>query len=564
LIYSKRNVAESIETSLSQSLDLKLTVSLKMVKSTFVKKKALISVFDKSNLDALLPALEKDGYEFISTGGTAKYIKDQGYAVIEVSEFTSFPEMLGGRVKTLHPKVLAGILALRDQDTHMQELSTHHIEQIDLVVVNLYPFESVISKDDTSFENAIENIDIGGPTLLRSAAKNFKSITVLSNPSQYQEFTALLEENDKHKLLAFREKMSIEVFKLTNSYDAAIASYLNGKLLQTPIGASYKVGSETKTLPEAPETINLDLKLKQKLRYGENPHQWAGFYVPESQSLSGLATAKQLNGKEISFNNLLDLEAAWNIANEYDATIPCAAIIKHNNPCGVAIAPNAALAFSDALSCDTVSAFGGIVAVNVEVDEACAQEMLQIFLEVIIAPKFSPEALQLLKGKPNLRLLECDFVETNNFDIKRVSGGYLIQDFNSKLLEKEKLKTVTKTEVEESNWVDLILAWKIVKHVKSNAIVVVKDGKTIGIGCGQTNRVKSAADALAHCDFDTRGAVLASDGFLPFADNVDLAAQNHISTIIQPGGSIKDKEVIEACDKAGIAMVFTETRHFKH
>ncbi len=527
-----------------------------------MSKKALISLSDKSNLGPLLELLKAQNYQIISTGGTAKYIKEQGFEVMEVAELTKFPEMLGGRVKTMHPKVLGGILARRDNEGDQADLKNHDIEQIDLVVVNLYPFAEVISRENLVFQDAIENIDIGGPTLLRSAAKNFQSITVLSCPSQYQEFvdTATKYGNDSDEMLALREKLAMQVFERVSEYDRLIAKFLKARANDLN---SVKLDADKVQLPEK---FSVNLELKSKLRYGENPHQQAGLYIDSKESVLGIANAKQLQGKEISFNNLLDLQAAWNIVSEYDATVPCVAIIKHNNPCGVAIAPSVAQAYADAFSCDTVSAFGGIVAANKEIDLAAANEMVEIFLEVIAAPAFSAEALEIFKTKPNLRLLEVkpNPIKEKTYDIKSVSGGYLIQEQDTFLHDPDQLQLVTQVEVEQAKWVDLMLAWKVVKHVKSNAIVAVLNGKTVGIGCGQTNRVKSVMDALSNSDLDTRGAVIASDAFFPFPDNIHLCAQNHISAIIQPGGSIRDKEVIAACDEAEIAMVFTGVRHFKH
>ncbi|MDD9898883.1 MAG: bifunctional phosphoribosylaminoimidazolecarboxamide formyltransferase/IMP cyclohydrolase [Candidatus Melainabacteria bacterium] len=522
-------------------------------------KKALISVSDKTGLDQLLSSLKEQGYHIISTGGTAKFIREAGFEVQEVAELTAFPEMLGGRVKTLHPKVLAGILARRDEEQDLKDLAAHEIEEIDLVVVNLYPFADVISRENLVYADAIENIDIGGPTLLRSAAKNYQSITVLSDPNQYAKYIEVSKTNDEQALLDLRQELAVAVFEHTTNYDKLIAQFLKSRAESM---SSLSLEDEEASLPQE---YSLNLELKSKLRYGENPHQEAALYTEAGKVPSGLAAAKQLHGKEISYNNYLDLQAAWNIASEYDDTIPCVAIIKHNNPCGVAIAPSIAQAYQDALSCDTVSAFGGIVAANKEVDLAAANEMIEIFLEAIIAPSFSAEALEVLKTKKNLRLLEIKPAAKNKeLNIKRIDGGYLIQENNDFLHDAEQLETVTKAQVEETQWVDLMLAWKVVKHVKSNAIVAVKDGKTIGVGCGQSNRVKSVADALSNQDMESRGAVLASDAFFPFADNIDICAQNHISAIIQPGGSIRDKEVIEACDEAGIAMVFTKTRHFLH
>ncbi len=502
--------------------------------------KALISVYNKSQLDFLTPALIKSGYQLVSSGGTAKYIKDLGYDVTEVEALTNLPELLGGRVKTMHPKILAGILARKDKAEDLQDLSDHDLPEFDLVVVNLYPFQEIVASLNVEPDIAIENIDIGGVTLLRSAAKNFKHITVLSNPKQYKEFVDLL--SSKQCLAKFRSEAAIEVFRLTATYDQAINNYLS-----------------------ATQTINFNLELKSKLRYGENPQQAAGLYVAAGQT-GIMSEFQQLQGKELSFNNLLDMQAAYNVVSEYDSTIPCVAIVKHNNPCGVAIAPSIAQAYVEALSCDTVSAFGGIVAANKEVNLAAANEMISIFLELVIAPSFTKEALEIFSSKPNLRVIAVGDLKPQykGFDIKVLDGGYLVQEFDTATLDPTKLKIVTKKQIEEHQWVDLLLAWRVAKHCKSNAVVAVLNGKTIGIGCGQTNRVKAVTDALSHCDFDTRQAVLASDGFFPFADNIDIAAKNHISAIIQPGGSIRDQEVIDACDAAGIAMVFTNQRSFRH
>ncbi len=519
-----------------------------------MNKKALISVSDKSNLTKLLEYLAKNQYQIISTGGSAQFIREQGYQVTEVAELTSFPEMLGGRVKTLHPKVLGGILARKDFAQDQEDLKNHQIETIDLVAVNLYPFAKVISSENLVYADAIENIDIGGPTLLRSAAKNYNSTIVLSSPESYDRFLDVINQSgiESEAMDNLRFELAIEVFKLTSAYDSMINHFLETRSNQV---------TET-----CPQELDIKLERKQTLRYGENPHQQAALYISNSEPLSGIPSATQLQGKEISYNNLLDLDAAYNIVSEYEESIPCVAIIKHNNPCGVAIAPSIGQAYLDALSTDTVSAFGGIVAANGVIDLAAANEMTQIFLEAIIAHDFTAEALEILKNKPNLRLLKINpkLNSNNKLQIKSIRGGYLVQEIDSILHNSEDLEIVTEKQVEEHQWVDLMLAWRIVKHVKSNAIVAVLHGKTIGIGCGQTNRVKSVMDALQNSDLDTRDAVLASDAFFPFRDNIDLAAQNHIAAIIQPGGSIRDSEVIEACNEARIAMVMTKTRHFKH
>lgn len=508
------------------------------------EKLALISVSDKSNLEDLLKELSKHHYNFISTGGTAKHIKELGFEVTEVSTITEFPEFLGGRVKTLHPKIHGGILASRDSKDHLAQASKLEIPMIDLVVVNLYPFAETIAKSNSRCD-AIENIDIGGPAMLRSAAKNHDHVTVVSNKEQYQELIKELEKSKGTISQELRSKFAAAAFEHTANYDALIAKHLNQK-------------------QEADrESFSPHMNIKSKLRYGENPHQNASLYT--NSSSAGVANAIQLQGKELSFNNYMDLDAAWTIVNEFDEQIPCVSIIKHTNPCGVAIAPNVAGAYIEALSCDTVSAFGGIVASNQTIDLAAANEMTQIFLEAIIAPDFTDEAKQILATKKNLRLLTAKFnSESKDKEIKTISGGYLLQDKNDFLLDPSKVQNVTKRQITDEEWIDLLFAWKVVKHVKSNAIVAAKDGRSIGIGVGQTNRVGAMELALRNIDLATRGAVIASDAFFPFRDSVDLAAQHHISAIIQPGGSMRDEEVIKACDELNIAMVFTNYRHFKH
>lgn len=488
--------------------------------------RALISVSNKSQLEPLLELLESKNCQIYSTGGTLAAIKDLGYKAKSISSLTGVPEMLNSRVKTLNHKVFAGILA---QDSDQAEMQEHHLEYFDLIVVNLYPFKE---------KPSIENIDIGGVSLLRAAAKNYQRVTALCDPSDYE---AYIKNPDS---LDFRKELAAKVFKHCSEYDAAISQELGAKA--------------------DAQDADFNLEEKAKLRYGENPQQEASLLVDKSKEAFGFADFKQHQGKEISFNNLLDLNSAWQLVNEYEASIPCCAIIKHTNPCGVAIAPNAAQAFMEALSCDTLSAFGGIVAFNIEIDAAAANELSSMFLECIIAPGFSTDTLAILSKKKNLRLIEMTWKPDDQKNIYRINGAYLSQDQNHALLNKEDLKIVTKKQIDETLWVDLILAWKVVKHVKSNAIVVVKDGKTVGIGCGQTNRVKAAEDALASIDIETRNAVLASDGFFPFADSIHLAAQNNIEVIIQPGGSIKDQEVIDACDELDIAMAMTGLRHFKH
>ncbi len=569
-----------------------------------MKKKALISVFDKSKLEELLEVLDTE-YDFISSSGTATFIKNAGYKVTEVQDLSNFPEILSGRVKTLHPKIFGAILYDRNNHQHLEEIERENIVSIDLVIVNLYPFAEVtknlslnggtahkrtssrlrrtndrsvlkVHEDHEDDENAeiedceqsyadldiaIENIDIGGPSLLRAASKNFRHVITLSNPDQYDAFAERYKS--KSLDLNYRKQLAAETFRMTSAYDAVIERFL-----AQANADSFKTTGEVDLTAEnlLPEKLTLNLERVKTLSYGENPHQQAGLYVESNSKYRGLADANKLHGKDLSFNNLLDLSAAYNIVQEYGPEIPCAVIVKHNNPCGVAIAPNITLAFIEALAADSVSAFGGVVALNNPVDIALANELSQIFLEAVIAPSFTPEAFAILTQKKNIRLIEHpNFKNSQNLlDIKKIDGGFLIQTGNHQLIDQTLLKTVTKTTIDESLWVDLILALKVVKHVKSNAIVTTQGGRTLGIGVGQTNRVKSVEDALRNFDLDTRGAVMASDGFFPFADNIHLAAQNHIAAIIQPGGSIRDEEVIKACDELGIAMAFTHIRHFKH
>lgn len=527
-----------------------------------MKKKALISVSDKSKLEELLEVLDSD-YDFISSSGTAKFIKEAGYKVSLVEDLTNFPEILSGRVKTLHPKVFGAILFDRNNHQHLEDIERTGILSIDLIIVNLYPFAEVtknLSESEADLDKAIENIDIGGPSLLRAAAKNFRHVICLSDPEQYDSF--IDRYKNKTLDLDYRKQLAVETFRMTSAYDALIERFFTSR------SSINEIGDKATSMEEnlLPETLSLSLEKVKTLSYGENPHQQGALYIEKSSKYRGLADAKQLHGKDLSFNNLLDLSAAYNIAQEYGAEIPCAVVVKHNNPCGVAIAPSISLAFIEALAADSVSAFGGVVALNNPVDLACANELSQIFLEAVIAPSFTPEALSILTQKKNIRLIEHPNFKAsaNNLDIKKIDGGFLIQTANHELIDQSLLKTVTKKTIDESLWVDLILALKVVKHVKSNAIVSTMGGRTLGIGVGQTNRVKAVEDALRNFDLDTRGAVLASDGFFPFPDNVHLAAQNHIAAIIQPGGSIRDEEVIKACDELGIAMAFTQIRHFKH
>lgn len=570
-------------------------------------KRALISVSDKSKLESLITSLSKHGYEFISSGGTAKHIKELGFDVTEISEITEFPEILDGRVKTLHPKIYGGLLAKQDNEEHIQQVKDLGIKHIDLLIVNLYPFEQVanelkqkISKE-TDHQNLIENIDIGGPCLIRAAAKNHKHTTVIHRINQYEELLSELQKNNGVTSLEYRQRLALEAFAYTSQYDAIISNTIAREFSSLAKQESSEENIKEELLSSInandpfhllnTNKLNISTQHQSGLRYGENPHQKAALFRYVGDSKAGIANAKQLQGKELSFNNLLDLDAAWNLVQEFEEAMPCVAIIKHNNPCGIAIAPSISQAFQEAFACDTMSAFGGIVASNQTIDLEAANEMTQIFLEAIIAPAYTEEALKIFSSKKNLRVIQTPNInhqesineqnieslsledlarlsanknDISNFDIKTIAGGLLVQEKNQTLFNPKEFKVVSKKKIEDDLWIDLLFAWKTVKHCKSNAIVTAHNGRTLGIGAGQTSRVKAVEDALKSCDMETRGAVLASDAFFPFADSIHLAAQNHISAIIQPGGSIKDKEVIQACDDLGIAMVFTNCRHFKH
>ncbi|MCX5665910.1 MAG: bifunctional phosphoribosylaminoimidazolecarboxamide formyltransferase/IMP cyclohydrolase [Candidatus Omnitrophica bacterium] len=520
-------------------------------------KRALISVSDKSGLETLVKTLNKFGVEIMSTGGTAKIIRDLGIKAKDVSEDTGFPEMLGGRVKTLHPKVHAALLALRDDKEHMETLKKHGIGLIDMVVVNLYPFEKTVSTPGVKLEEAIENIDIGGPSMLRSAAKNHKSVCVVCDPSDY---TRVIEEMGKNSG-GISEPLLVElgkkVFARTSAYDAAIYDYLKSPGHQV-----------TKSHEEFPDTLDLKFKKLQDLRYGENPHQKAAFYKDGSSDGIGIAGAVQLHGKELSFNNIIDLNAALEIVMEFDE--PAAAIIKHTNPCGAAAAKSLREAYVNALDCDRLSAFGSVVGFNRTVDVSLADTILKEadFVECIIAPSYEPKALESLKVKKNLRL-----IEVKNFtakaakagrEMKKVSGGLLVQDIDALSTKESDLKIVTKIKPTKEELRSMLFGFIIVKHVKSNAIVISAGTKTVGVGAGQMSRVESVKIASEKAGPRAKSATLASDAFFPKEDGIEEAAKAGIKAIIQPGGSIRDKEVIAMADKLGIAMVFTGVRHFKH
>ena len=498
-----------------------------------MKKKALISVYDKTGVVDFAQKLVKSGYEIISTGGTAKALKEAGIEAIEVSDITKFEEILSGRVKTLHPAIFAGILATDAQSDEIEKLQ---ISPIDLVVVNLYPFEEA-SKKDFIMKDLVEYIDIGGVSLLRAAAKNFERVSVLSSSAQYEDFNF-------DNTLEYRQNLAKEAFLLTSKYDSLIANAL----------------SQGKNLAE---NMNFSLSKKSDLRYGENPHQKAALY-----SFKEEISYEILNGKELSYNNIGDIASALDIVSEfYD--VSAVSIIKHNNPCGVALGADIHDAYLRAFDCDPISAFGGIIAFTQKVTLAVAKHASSVFLEVLVAPDFEPEALELLKQKKNLRLIKLntkleDYKKFKNLDVKASALGILVQDTDVKDLDKNTFKVVTKKKPTQEQLEDMIFAWKVAKYAKSNAIVVVKDKRTLGIGLGQTSRIGSMEIALNQACDDTKDAVIASDGFFPAIDNIYAAAQGRIGAIIQPGGSIKDNDVIKECDKYEISMVTTGIRHFRH
>ena len=514
--------------------------------------KALISVSDKTGIVDFAKGLEKNGVEIISTGGTFKKLKEEGVNVKEISELTGFPECLDGRVKTLHPKVHAGILAIRDKKEHMDQLKELGIDTIDFVVVNLYPFKQTILKDGVTREECIENIDIGGPTMLRSAAKNYQDVAVITNPEDYDVVLKELEENGKvSKDTKFR--LMQKVFEHTANYDAMIASYIK----------------EQRHDEELPEKLTLTYEKVQDMRYGENPHQKAALYKEIGKCEGSLTTAKQLNGKELSFNNINDTNGALELLKEFEE--PTVVACKHGNPCGVGSDENIYNAWKKAFNADKTSIFGGIVVSNREITEQIAEEMSKIFLEVVVAPSYEPKALEILKTKKNVRVLELENIskkqKENALDIKKINGGVIVQTIDSKLLDEYEVVTNRKPTNKELE--DLMFTWKIVKYVKSNGIALGKDKQSIGIGPGQVNRIWATKQAVEHGEEliekgITKGAVLASDAFFPFSDCVEEAHKAGITAIVQPGGSIKDQDSIDKCNEYGIAMIFTKMRHFRH
>jgi phosphoribosylaminoimidazolecarboxamide formyltransferase/IMP cyclohydrolase len=514
-------------------------------------KRALISVSDKTGILDFARELNKLGVQIVSTGGTAKLLRDNNIQVKEVSEYTGFPEMLDGRVKTLHPKIHGGLLALRDNPKHMQSLKEHDIGLIDMVVVNLYPFEKTTQKPNVTIEEVIENIDIGGPSMLRSAAKNHNDVAVICDPCHYSRVIDELKKNSGALSGDLMRELAIEVFALTCRYDNTIHNYLKNYFYAQPESSGL------------PQELNLYFEKIQDLRYGENPHQKAAFYKEKGKT-RGLINLKQLQGKELSFNNILDLNSAWELVREFSK--PAAVIVKHNNPCGVAEDETLDKAFLAAYKCDPLSAFGGIVALNRKVDLKTAKVIAKSgFLECIIAPGFDKGVQDLFKDKKNLRLLELNDIEPiDEPELKRVSGGLLLQDKSLATLDVNNLKVATQKKPTKKELDSLIFGWKVAKHTKSNAIVLIRGTKTVGIGAGQMSRVDSVKIAKIKAGALSKNSYLASDAFFPKADAVIEAAKAGIKAIIQPGGSISDAEIIKACDKYKIAMVFTGIRHFKH
>ncbi len=520
--------------------------------------RALISVYDKTGLLELARTLAAADVELLSTGGTAAMLRKAGLAVRDVADVTGFPEMMDGRVKTLHPNIHGGLLALRDDDEHLLAMAAHGIEPIDLVISNLYPFEATVAKGG-DYEACIEQIDIGGPAMIRSAAKNHRSVVIVTDPSDYEGLMDQLRGNDGATTMAFRQKLALAAYARTAAYDTAVSAWLSGQIGQPFTRSKSFAGS-----------------LAQGLRYGENPHQAAAFYSDGSQR-QGVATAQQWQGKELSYNNINDTDAAFELVTEFANTGPACAIIKHANPCGVGKAATLKEAYLRAYACDQTSAFGGIVALNQPLDAETAEEIVKIFTEVVIAPGASDAAKAIFASKKNLRLLTTDGLPDpaeKSLAFKQVAGGFLVQDRDVDSVTPADLKVVTKRAPTEAELADLMFAWKVAKHVKSNAIVYVKDGATVGVGAGQMSRVDSTriaarkaedmAEALGLPGPLTKGSVVASDAFFPFPDGLLTAAEAGATAVIQPGGSMNDDKVIAAADEAGLAMVFTGQRHFRH
>ncbi len=510
-------------------------------------KKALISVSDKTGIVDFAKRLTSFGYEIISTGGTLKVLNEAGIKAVDISSVTGFPECLDGRVKTLHPKVHAGLLAMRDNKEHMDFLKKMDIDPIDIVVVNLYPFKETVKKPGIDLQTAIENIDIGGPTMLRSAAKNYQDVAVMVDPQDYAKVLDELADGGITKETKFY--LMYKVYQHTSYYDTLIANYLRQKL-----GIEF------------PEKFTMAFDKAQDMRYGENPHQKAVFYKEAFDVKGSLATAIQLHGKELSYNNINDTNGALDLLREFSE--PTIVAVKHANPCGVATAKTISEAFFKANAADPTSIFGGIIASNRTIDKDTAEQISKIFIEIVVAPDFTEGALAILEQKANIRLLKlpeiAQPIPDNCYDMKKVLGGLLVQEYDKMVVDESKCKVVTKAQPTKEQFEDMVFAMKVVKHTKSNAIVVAKDKTILGIGCGQVNRIRATQQAIAHSLTDTKGAVLASDAFFPFDDCVEAAHEGGIAAIMQPGGSIRDQLSIDACDKYGIAMIFSGDRHFKH
>ena len=515
--------------------------------------RVIISVSDKEGISDFAKGLEEFNVEILSTGGTAKQLRDAGVSVMDISEYTGSPEILDGRVKTLHPKIYGGVLALRENETHLQQMQENDMQPIDMIIVNLYPFEEVIKKENVDFMEAIENIDIGGPTMLRAAAKNYQYVTLVTHPEDYNDLLEELRQNNGAISEETNFKLAVKAFSYVSRYDAAISNFL---------GAIGPDGEKEKF----PPSLTIHMEKKMKLRYGENPHQDASFYVQSGFEEPCISNSTQLQGKELSLNNIYDTDAALETVKDYKEG--ACVVVKHNNPCGVATDESVVQSFLKAKACDPVSSFGGIVAFNREVDEATANELAAMFLEVVIAPGYSDKALEVLSTKGNLRVMKTPegTLEANaGLDFKKVIGGALIQDRDTGI-ERDfaDMKVATKRKPTDEELNALKFGWTVCKHVKSNAIVFAREGQTVGIGAGQMSRVDSVKLATMKAELPTEGATLASDAFFPFRDGIDEAAKAGITAIVQPGGSIRDQDIIDACDEHGIAMVFTGYRHFKH
>ncbi|HCG9724982.1 bifunctional phosphoribosylaminoimidazolecarboxamide formyltransferase/IMP cyclohydrolase [Vibrio parahaemolyticus] len=523
-------------------------------------RRALISVSDKTGIVEFAQALAERGVDILSTGGTARLLAEQGIAVTEVSDYTGFPEMMDGRVKTLHPKVHGGVLGRRGQDDEV--MAKHGINPIDMVVVNLYPFAETVAKEGCTLADAVENIDIGGPTMVRSAAKNHKDVTIVVNASDYDRVIAEMDANDKSLTLETRFDLAIAAFEHTAAYDGMIANYFG---TMVPSYGENKEGDEESKFPR---TFNQQFEKKQDMRYGENSHQAAAFYVEANPQEASVSTARQIQGKALSYNNIADTDAALECVKEFNE--PACVIVKHANPCGVALGKDILEAYNRAYQTDPTSAFGGIIAFNQELDAETATAIVERqFVEVIIAPSVSAEAIEVVAAKKNVRLLECGewSTKTTGFDVKRVNGGLLVQDRDQGMVRLDDLKVVSKRQPTEEELKDALFCWKVAKYVKSNAIVYAKGDMTIGVGAGQMSRVYSAKIAgikAADEGLEVAGSVMASDAFFPFRDGIDAAAEAGIKCVIQPGGSMRDDEVIAAADEHGMAMIFTGMRHFRH